>query len=122
MEIMLRINREGSFETGSDTDNQCGKIGQRQYKYFITIEASNKALTPEGYVMENAWCDNYFRDRYERQHMPCGSCEEMAQAAVKYFVSLFRDHPDLQPVDLRRVYVRIHGSTWSFIEAEWSKK
>lgn len=120
--IHLRINREGSFAlaTGARGDNQCGKEGQLQYKYFCTIEATNKSLTKEGYVMENLWTDEYFQQTYNG--MPSApSCEQMAQDAIKHFLNLFETHPELQQVDLRRIYIRIHGTPISFIEGEWNK-
>lgn len=123
MEIILRINREGSFAlaTGARGDNQCGTQGQLQYKYFCTIEASNKSLTKEGYVMENLWTDQYFQRTYNGKSS-APSCERMAQDAIEYFVGLFETHEELKMVDLRRVYIRIHGTPVSFIEGEWKKK
>lgn len=123
--ITLRINREGHFSvtTHAETYNQCGKVGMQKYKYFVTIEASNKFLTKEGYVMENAWCDDYFRMMYtDNADATCESCETMAQDAIKFFLAKFAAHNDLKKVDLKRIYVRIHGSEYSFIEAEWYGK
>lgn len=124
--ITLRINREGEFsvDTSQRSPQQCGKVGQQLYKYFCTIEATNKSLTPEGYVMENLWTDQYFQDTYGStagDMIPVPSCEQMAMEAVQYFRNLFKKHPDLQKVDVQRIYVRIHGSPVSFIEAEWKK-
>lgn len=122
--ILLRINRNGEFiaQVGSDTPSQCGKPGARNYKYFVSIEASNKHLTPEGFVMENAWVDEYFQNTYAIIGRKCESCENMAEAAIVYFLNMFDRYAQLKNVDLRRILVRIHGSDFSFIEAEWTKK
>lgn len=119
--IILRINREGTFPCGERTTFQCGTEGKEDdYRYAIAIEATNKKLTPEGFVMENAWCEEYFKQTYgEKPERP--SCEEIAQRAIRYFREKFEKEPDLQGVELRRIYVRIHGSPVSFIEAEWKK-
>lgn len=121
--ITLRINREGEFsvEDNQQTPNQCGKVRQQTYKYFCTIEATDRSLTKEGYVMENLWTDEYFQERYVGNGIPVPSCEKMATYAVEHFRHLFKIHPDLKKVDLQRIYVRIHGSPVSFIEAEWVK-
>lgn len=127
IDITLRINREGEFTTlpAQETDNQCGKVGAQHYRYFVTIEASNKKLTEQGFVMENLWVDEYFQNRYVLGREKCASCEDMAQEAIKHFLGLFgrvcgqEGIEELQEVDLRRIYVRIHGSNVSFIEAEW---
>lgn len=121
--MTLRINREGSFTAHADSEhpNQCGRVGLRHYKYFVTIEASNGSLTHEGYVMENQWVDDYFQNRYTIPGAKCGACETMAQDAVAHFRDLFTVNSDLQRVDVRRIYVRLHGSEYSFIEAEWKR-
>lgn len=127
MNIALRINREGEFTTvpSQETESQCGKVGALHYRYFVSIEASNKKLTKEGFVMENLWVEEYFHNRYVRDRQACASCEDMAQEAVKHFLRLFGricgepGEPELEGVDLRRILVRIHGSPVSFIEAEW---
>lgn len=121
-EMILRINREGEFiaiHESQSTENQCGKPGAKKYRYFVTIEATNRRLTAQGFVMENLWVADYFRERYETRQEPCRSCEDMAQEAVRHFGDLFTTVEELKGVDLRRIYVRIHGSDVSFIEAEW---
>lgn len=122
--MRLSINREGEFiaQDDSATDNQCGMTGARRYRYFVTIEANNDNLTREGYVMENLWVAEYFKNRYEVEGNKCASCESMAQAAVQYFLWLFQAKDELKGVKPTRVYVRIHGSDVSFIEAEWTGK
>ena len=119
--IALRINREGKFivDPDAETDGQCGFTGARMYRYFVSIEADNSKLTPEGFVMENQWVDDYFQYTYMRKGVKAPSCEEMAQAAIHHFRNVFATHKDLEGVNLRRILVRIHGSDVSFIEGEW---
>lgn len=121
---VLTINREGSFYVfyRQRTENQCGKEGQTTYKYFCSISASSLALTPEGYVMENLWTDQYFQDLYVNKGSPVPSCEQIAMDAVDHFRNLFKTHSDLKKVAVNRIYVRIHGTDVSFIECEWKKK
>lgn len=126
--MLLRINREGEFVATRDqkTESQCGKVGAQHYRYFVTIEATNKKLTKEGFVMENMWVDEYFQDRYVNQQVECSSCEDMAQHAINHFLGLFgricgvEGNEELREVDLQRIMVRIHGSPVSYIEAEWN--
>lgn len=119
--MKLRINREGSFvaHPTANSESQCGKNGARYYRYFVSVEATNDKLTKEGFVMENLWVEQYFRERYEEQGETCRSCEDMAQEAVDHFISRFKNDDELEGVNLTRVLVRIHGSDVSFIEAEW---
>lgn len=117
----LTINREGSFEVWYDNtcENQCGKQGQTEYKYSVSISAMNTRLTKEGYVMENAWCEEYFKGYEGMDGRRVSSCEGMAQDAIKHFIELFKTNPELEGVKVVRIYVRIHGSPVSFIECEW---
>lgn len=120
--MKLRINREGEFiaHAGSETDSQCGKKGTRRYRFFVSIEASNAKLTNEGFLMENLWVADYFRERYEEKTGECTSCEDMAQTAVEHFLDLFQSKEELAGIVPTRILVRIHGSDVSFIEAEWT--
>jgi hypothetical protein len=116
---VLRINREGVFTVHyiSDPRSQCGSIGQQRYKYFVSIEASNRWLTKEGYLMENGLVGEYFDRVYTGEKRSCVSCEVMAQRAVDTFRRMvMQENPRC---DLRRILVRLHGSPFSFIEAEW---
>lgn len=121
--MLLRINRAGSFKAKPDRSHpsQCGKVGKEdEYGYFVTIEASNLVLTEaEGYVMENAWVDGYFQDTYTNGEQKFDSCEAISQRAVDHFLRLFTDTWELRNIDVRRIMVRIHGTEFSFIEAEW---
>lgn len=121
--ILLRINREGSFTVSesAQTPQQCGKVGQKEYRYFCSIEATNEHLTPEGYVMENAWVDEYFQATYNQETKAVPSCEQMAQDAITHILHLFARQPDLKKVQLTRILIRIHGSPVSFIEGEWKR-
>lgn len=118
---MLRINREGSFEVTIDqrSQDQCGRVGVLRYKYFVTIEATNRTLTEQGFVMDNALCDLYFQERYGKKMEECPSCEQMVQDAITHFKGIFeKDTPE---VELMRIMVRIHGSEVSYIEGEWKR-
>lgn len=118
---MLRINREGSFEVTLEqrSQDQCGRVGVLRYKYFVTIEATNRTLTEQGFVMDNAICDLYFQERYGKRLEECPSCEQMVQDAIDHFKGIFeKDTPE---VELMRIMVRIHGSEVSYIEGEWHR-
>lgn len=123
--MLVSINREGRFTipySARRSYGQCGAEGATQYKYFVTIQASNTGLTSDGYVMENQYVDDYFQEEYTRNENPDAvSCEDMAQRAVEHFIARFYGDPELMLVEVQRIYVRIHGSDISFIEAEWKK-
>lgn len=125
--ITLRVNREGSFVAHADAEHptQCGATSTREYRYLVTIEASNKALTSEGFVIEIVSVDHYFQDCYGEdgsQKLKCDSCENMAQRAIEHFVKEFETNDELKSVELQRIFIRIHGSPFSFVEAEWKAK
>jgi hypothetical protein len=122
--MRLRINREGTFRVHADAEHpsQCGATGTKEYRYFASIEATNRNLTSEGFVMENQWVDDYFQDCYGEngaKKLPCDSCENMAQRAIVHFLQMFSVEPELKQIELTRILVRIHGSPVSFIEGEW---
>lgn len=119
---VLKINREGQFTVNdrSKHPSQCGSVGKRDYKYFVTIEATNKHLNQVGYVMENMLVDEYFQQTYHNKAMKCDPCEAMASRAIAALKALvYRENPK---VELKRIYVRIHGTPASFIEAEWKNE
>lgn len=67
--------------------------------------------------MENTLVDKYFQEKYNDKKMKCDSCEAMAQRAIDDLRRLVRaQNPK---IELTRIYVRLHGSEASFIEAEW---
>lgn len=118
---MLRINREGSFEVTLDqrSQDQCGRVGILRYRYFVTIEATNRILTEQGFVMDNALCDAYFQETYNKKKKECPSCEQMVQEAISHFKGIFeKETPE---IELMKIMVRIHGSDVSYIEGEWQR-
>lgn len=122
--MLLRVNREGSFEVTAEqcTDNNCGSLERKNFRYEVMIEATNENLTPEGFVMENQWIDDWFRDTYEVKKLPCESCEIMAQKAVNHFLDMFNDASlPTSAVKVTKIVVRVHGASISFIEAEWKR-
>lgn len=123
MSIILKINRHGTFKIApeQDTMSQCGREAIREYGYHVTIEATDKKLTPEGFVMDNFLIFDYFRRVYVENKSPCLSCEKMALDCLDYFQGLFKIDPKLKEIDVRRIYVKIQGTDVSFIEAEWCK-
>lgn len=81
MNLALAIERSGTFEvrwTGSDAQ-QCGVRGTRRLKYHVRIEARDKHLTPEGFIIDNQAIDRLFQRRYGAQRpRPFVSCERIA--------------------------------------------
>lgn len=114
----LTINKEGQYTTFSESDTQCGKTGEHSYRYFVSITATNKNLTEEGFVMDNKLIDDYFQQKYTKNKKICLSCEIMAMEAIESFKNLLAQ---LTKADVKRIYVRIYGTQTSFIEAEWKK-
>lgn len=124
--MLVRVNREGSFEIQKDqlhmTAN-CGSSDRKNFRYEVMIEATNKHLTSDGFVMENGVIDEYFKNKYEVNKEPCKSCELIAMEALGNFLDMFNDASlPTAGVEVKRILVRIHGATVSFIEAEWKRK
>lgn len=122
-DIKVSINRQGEFTLTNALIGkpQCGTQGVRHYKYHVKICATNKAFTPDGFVIDNAEVDNYFKDKYQDKTMAVDSCEVMVCDAISHFRKLFAEDEHLKQVELVSVYVRIHGADISFIEGEWHK-
>lgn len=80
MPKLLRITRDGSFKTVGECPNQCRDQGWSEYRYTVTIEAT-QAATPEGWIFDNRIIRDYFIDNTEP-----GSCEALAQRALDYFI------------------------------------
>lgn len=79
MPDLLRITREGEFKTVGECPNQCRDKGWSDYRYTVTIEAE-KALTPEGWIIDNRIIRDYFLNSKEPD-----SCEGLAQRALEFF-------------------------------------
>lgn len=108
----LTVNRTGEFNiAGCDDGPQCGSTISRHYRYLISLTGDENNLDSEGFVLDNALCDSYFREKYEGQNIEAISCENMAIAAIGHFRKVKKS--------LVRIKVTIWGSDKSYIEGLW---
>jgi hypothetical protein len=122
--MLIKINRKGKFEITKTqyTPTQCGAEGVNEYLYHVIIESSDKELDQYGFVYDNMVIKKYFDDTYGRDKTPALSCEEMCVAAVQHFYKQFRGPQATHSfIDLKRIFVEIHGANVSYISAEWQE-
>lgn len=114
--MILRINKTGSFivEGSQFFESQCGFVGNKLYKFDVTVEAIDERLTPEGFVMDRILVNEYFDERYCVKKDTCHSCEIMAREAVEHFKAILNQ----TNISWTKVVVRLMGDENGFVEAE----
>lgn len=122
--ILLQINRKGKFtiEPSQCSNIQCGREGEREFSYEVSIEATEKCLRePEMFVLDNTIFKDYFDNKYMRDKDQCRSCEIVACDAIKYFRNLMlEENAPFGHVDIKKIVVIISGSEFSHIKGEWT--
>lgn len=116
----LCLEREGEFRPKGmvETSTRCGQIGSPVYKYYVKIDATDKSLTTEGFIIENSRVHNYFITRYcSGRRFTARSCELMAaKAAMDIGRTLVKEG-----ISVTRVLCTIFGSNNARLTAEWKK-
>lgn len=117
--LVLSVNRKGSFfiDESQCTESQCGYNTRRMYEWNVCIEATDKQLTIERFVIDNNELSKYFNEKYHVEKCKVISCEDVACEAVEYFKNIFKEKYPF--IDLKRIKITISGAGESFITAEW---
>lgn len=119
MTIELYLQRSGRFNAKHMRNNahKCGSMSSRIYSYTVKIRATDRVLTPEGFVMNNELVAEYFAERFGVHAAPWDavSCENMARIAAREI----GERVCGQGVDCQEVEVTITGSNGARITARW---
>ena len=114
----LCLEREGEFRPKGmiETSTRCGPIGSMVYKYYVRIDATDEALSPEGFIIENSRVHNYFHTRYcTGRRFTAISCERMAaKASMDIGRRLVKEG-----ISVKQVTCTIFGSNNARLTAVW---
>jgi hypothetical protein len=119
MELLLE--RSGRFNAAASmipNNRKCGSMGSKVYSYAVRVEATDKKLTEEGFVLNNELIQAYFVGRFgaKAAKWDAISCELMARTAAR---DLFKQVCD-GGADCQCVEVSITGSNGAKITAKWT--
>lgn len=116
----LCLEREGEFRPQGmiETSDRCGQMGVMLFKYHVKIDATDEALSPEGFIIENSRVHNYFITRYcTGRRFVASSCERMAaKAAMDIGKTLIKEK-----ISVTSVQVTITGSNSARLTAVWKR-
>lgn len=122
--MTIQIHRAGDFTADQQMErgSKCGSDGLKKYGYEVWIRATNNfLLPPSNFIIDNNAIDAFFKQRYEHSPIVCRSCEDMAQEAVEAFLGMFSAGGECEGVDVNLIRVKISGTSYSDLTAEWSK-
>lgn len=110
----LSMRRVGQFEVlwSDDDTTQCGPYGTRTLAYDVRIEATEKCLDSQGFIIDNNEIDSYFKRRY-REVRKFESCERIAMVACEELRKMLNGRP------IRSIEVTIAGSKLARLTAKW---
>lgn len=112
MELLMR--RVGQFDVYWTHDNttQCGQAGTERLAYDVRIEANDRCLDENGFIIDNNDIDGYFKRKYRRVRK-FESCEKIAMVACEEIRAMLGDKP------FRSIEVTIAGSKMARLTAKW---
>lgn len=115
----LCLEREGEFDAIGMVENgqKCGALGNRHYRYYVRIDATDTNLSPEGFIVENGRIHQYFINNYATpgRLWRAISCERMAAlAAMRIGQRLLSEK-----ISVTKVTVTIFGSNAARLTAMW---
>jgi hypothetical protein len=119
--MLINLERAGKFHASTMHPNphKCAAMRTRTYQYHVRIEASDKVLTPEGFLINNERLQEYFDSRFGHKapKWEAISCEHMALAAAQELSQIMLN----DGIDVQCVECRILGSNGATIEGIWRK-
>ncbi len=120
--MLVKLTRSGRFHarTMRRNEHKCAAMRTKTYPYEIAIEATDRSLSPEGYIFNNERIGAYFDSRFGENAEPWDavSCENMALTAANELARIMLD----EGIDVRRVECQILGSNGAKIRAIWNKE
>jgi hypothetical protein len=118
--LILRLERSGKFNAATSmipNRKKCGSMSSTVYSYTVRVEATDRRLTSDGFVLNNELIHEYFVGKFgvKASKWDAISCELMAMTAATELAKLICD----QGVDCHQVDVSITGSNGARITATW---
>lgn len=116
--MFLILERGGKVHAKNMVSNshKCAAMRTRTYEYRVKIEATDRHLSPEGYLLNNEHVASYFEGTFgvKAPRWDAMSCENMALKAAREICKMLLD----QGVDCECVTVQILGSNGAWITAK----
>ena len=120
--MLVKLTRSGRFHASTMRPNphKCAAMNTRTYPYWVSIEATDKVLSPEGFLFNNERIGEYFDNRFGHKApaWDAVSCENMALTAAKELAqTMLNDGIDVQCVECQ-----ILGSNGAEIKGIWQSE
>jgi hypothetical protein len=119
--MLVKLTRSGRFHalTMRPNPHKCAAMRTKTYPYWVSIEATDAKLSPEGYVFNNERIDEYFDARFGRNapEWDAVSCEHMALTAAQEIAQIMQS----EGIDVLCVECQILGSNGAEIKGIWNK-
>lgn len=117
----ISLTRSGKFHarTMRANPNKCAAMRTRNYPYTVRIEATDRKLSPEGYLFNNERISEYFDTRFGHlaPAWDAVSCEHMALTACRELAQIMLN----EGIDVQCVECLITGSNGAQIKGTWQK-
>jgi hypothetical protein len=118
--MLIKLTRSGRFhaKTMRPTPHKCAAMRTRTYPYWVSIQATDKQLTPEGFLINNERIAEYFDTRFGHKapEWDAISCENMALIACRELASIMLN----DGIDVQCVECQILGSNGAEIKGIWT--
>ena len=118
--MLINLERSGKFHAATMVPNphKCAAMRTRTYQYHVRIEASDKTLTPEGFLINNERLQEYFDTRFGHKapKWDAISCEHMALTSASELSQIMLN----EGIDVQCVECRILGSNGATIKGIWT--
>lgn len=119
--MRVKLTRSGRFyaRTMRPNSHKCAFMRTRTYPWEVTIEATDRKLSKEGYLFNNERVATYFDSRFGHLAAPWDaiSCENMALTACTELARIMLK----EGIDVQCVECQILGSNGAQIRAIWNK-
>jgi hypothetical protein len=120
--MLVSLTRSGKIHarTMRPNEHKCAAMRTKTYPYEVRIEASDRKLTPEGYIINNERIDSYFSSRFGEKApiWDAISCENMALTACRELAQIMLN----EGIDVQCVECQILGSNGAQIKGIWTPK
>jgi hypothetical protein len=119
--MLIKLTRAGRFHalTMRSNPHKCASMNTKIYHYDVTLNATDKRMTPEGFILNNEHVQSYFDNRWgiNAPAWDAVSCELIAITSAKELCELAR-----RDADVWRVTVGIKGSNGAWLNATYSHR
>ena len=118
--MLIELTRAGKIHASTMIPNptKCAAMRTKTYPYAVRIEATDKKLSPEGYIFNNERIQSYFDYRFGHLAKPwhAESCENMALTACHELAQIMLN----EGIEVKCVECQILGSNGAKIRGIWN--